>query len=143
MEYIKLLLIAAALIYGGIIDYRKREIPDLVHVVLLIVGTFFGFSPLSSIIGLVVPAAALLLLCALRSEDESLIATIPGGDFKLLCALGYALGLAQLAIIVLLAVFGATVYGFIKQKPINRSVPLCTYVAPAYIVLNVAAITLG
>lgn len=136
MEYIKLLLIAAALIYGGIIDYRKREIPDLVHVVLLIVGTFFGFSPLLSIIGLVVPAILLILTARVTSTD------LPGGDLKLLCALGYALGLAQLAIIVILAVFGATVYGFIKRKPINRSIPLCAYIAPAYIVLNAAAITL-
>lgn len=137
MEYIKLLLIAAALIYGGIIDYRKREIPDLVHVVLLIVGTFFGFSPLLSIIRLVVPAILMILTARVTSTD------LPGGDFKLLCVLGYALGLAQLAIIVILAVSGATVYGFIKRKPINRSIPLCSYVAPAYIVLNAAAIMLG
>lgn len=136
MEYIKLLLIAAVLIYGGIIDYRKREIPDLVHVVLLIVGTFFGFAPLLSLIGLIVPAILLILTARITSTD------LPGGDFKLLCALGYALGLAQLAIIVILAVFGATVYGFVKRKPINRSIPLCAYIAPAYIALNTAAITL-
>ena len=103
MEYIKLLLIAAALIYGGIIDYRKREIPDLVHVVLLIVATFFGLSPLFSIIGLFVPAILLILTARVTNTD------LPGGDFKLLCALGYALGLAQLAIIVMLAVFCAKV----------------------------------
>ena len=135
-HYIPILINAAVLVYGGIVDYKKREIPNLVPIILLLVGSFFDFSPIKSIVGLAFPAA-LLLIAAKLTRSEA-----PGGDFKLLCALGYACGLSELAAIIFLAGIGAVVYGFIRRLPVKRHIPLCSYVAPSYIALQIIALVL-
>ena len=135
-HYIPILINAAVLVYGGIVDYKKREIPNLVPIILLLVGSFFDFSPIKSIVGLAVPAALLLIAAKLTRSE------VPGGDLKLLCALGYTCGLPELAAIIFLAGIGAATYGFICHLPINRHIPLCSYVAPAYIALQIIALAL-
>ena len=135
-HYISILINAAVLIYGGVIDYKKREIPNLVSIVLLIAGSFFDFSPIKSIVGLVVPAALLLLVAKLTRS------AVPGGDFKLLCALGYACGLPELAAIIFIAAVGAMVFCLVRRLPIKRHIPLCSYVAPAYLALHIIALAL-
>ena len=129
MNYISVLITAAALIYGGIIDLRMREIPDVVPILLLISG-LFGFSVFWSILGLVAPAV-LLLAAAKITKSE-----VPGGDFKLLCALGFTCGLPGLAAIMLLTGIGTVVYGLLRRLPVKRHIPLCTYIAPAYIAVQ-------
>lgn len=123
------LLNAAALVYGGVADYRRREIPNAVPVLLLITG-ILGFSGLWSILGLTVPAVLLFAAAKLTKSE------VPGGDFKLLCALGFACGLRELAAILLLAGIGAAIYGFIRRLPVKRHIPLCTYLVPAYIAVQ-------
>ncbi len=120
---------AAALIYGGVVDFKRREIPNAVPVLLLISGAF-GFSVFWSILGLVAPAV-LLFTAAKITKSE-----VPGGDYKLLCALGFACGLRELAAIFFLAGIGAVAYGLIRRLPVKRHIPLCTYIAPAYIVFQ-------
>lgn len=123
---------AAVLIYGGIADYRRREIPNAVPVLLLVSGAI-GFSGLWSILGLTVPAVLLFAAAKLTKSE------VPGGDFKLLCALGFSCGLRELAAILLLAGIGAAIYGFIRRLPVKRHIPLCTYLAPTYLaVQNIA-----
>lgn len=129
MNYITILIDAAVLVYGGVVDFRRREIPNAVPVLLLISG-IFGFSGLWSILGLVSPAVLLFAAAKLTKSE------VPGGDFKLLCALGFACGLRKLAAILLLAGIGAAVYGLLRRLPIKRHIPLCTYIAPAYIVIQ-------
>ena len=119
------LINAAALVYGGVTDYRQREIPNAVPVLLLITG-ILGFSGLWSILGLTVPAVLLFAAAKLTKSE------VPGGDFKLLCALGFACGLRELTAILLLTGIGAAIYGFIRRLPVKRHIPLCTYLAPAY-----------
>lgn len=126
---------AAALIYGGVVDFKRREIPNAVPVLLLISGTI-GFSGLWSMLGLVAPAVLLLAAAKLTKSE------VPGGDFKLLCALGFSCGLRELAVIILLAGIGAVVYGLIRRLPVKRHIPLCTYIAPAYIAFHVTALIL-
>jgi len=137
MNYIPILINAAVLIYGGVIDYRRREIPNVVPVILIAVGVLFGFSIFHSIMGLALPAI-LLLVAARMTKTE-----IPGGDYKLLCSLGFACGLGELAAVTLLAAVSALAYGVIRRLPAKRHIPLCSYVAPAYIVLQLAAIALS
>ncbi len=86
--------------------------------------------------GLVVPAVLLLAAAKLTKSE------VPGGDFKLLCALGFACGLRELAAVIFLAGIGAAVYGLIRRLPIKRHIPLCSYVAPAYIALRIIALAL-
>jgi len=133
MKYISILLISTALIYGGVVDYNRREIPNAVPVILLIVGCFFGFSLSMSIMGLTIPALLLFLTAKLTKSD------LPGGDFKLLCSLGFACGLSELAIVILLSGIGAVLFGLTRHLPVKRHIPLCSYIAPAYIACQLIA----
>jgi len=126
---VSILISAAALVYGGVADFRRREIPNTVPVLLLITG-ILGFSGLWSILGLTVPAVLLFAAAKLTKSE------VPGGDFKLLCALGFSCGLRKLAAILLLAGIGATIYGLIRRLPVKRHIPLCTYLAPAYLAVQ-------
>lgn len=137
MKYIPILLNAVVLIYGGVIDYKKREIPDIVPVVLLATGIILNISLIQSIIGLTIPAV-LLLAAAKITKSE-----IPGGDFKLLCSLGFACGLPGLAAVMLLAGVGAGLYGFVKHLPLKRHIPLCSYIASAFIAYQAFSFALG
>jgi len=136
MNYIPILINAAVLIYGGIADFKRREIPNSVPVTLILTGLFFGFSMFWRIMGLISPAV-LLFAAAKITKSE-----VPGGDFKLLCSLGFACSLPELAAIIFLAGFGAVAYGFIRCLPVKRHIPLCSYVAPAYIALRIIALVL-
>jgi len=133
MNYIPILLISTALIYGGVVDYNRREIPNIVPIILLVVGCFFGFSLPMSIMGLAIPALLLFMTEKLTKSD------VPGGDFKLLCSLGFACGLSELSIVILLAGIGAVLCGFARHLPVKRHIPLCSYIAPAYIACQIIA----
>lgn len=135
MSYIPILINTAVLIYGGVADFKRRDIPNAVPILLLISG-LFGFSMFWSILGLVAPTV-LLFVAAKVTKSE-----IPGGDFKLLCSLGFACGLPALAAIIFLAGIGAIGYGLVKHIPIKRHIPLCAYIAPAYIAFQVIALVI-
>lgn len=131
---LSILINAAALVYGGVIDHRRREIPNLVPIVLLLTGALFGQHTFWCIMGLLAPAALLLIAAHITKSEVS------GGDFKLLCSLGFVCGLRELGAIIFLAGLGAIVYGMCKRLLINRHIPLCSYIAPAYITLHVIAL---
>ncbi|NCC69204.1 MAG: prepilin peptidase [Clostridia bacterium] len=131
---IAVILCAAALIYGGVVDYTRREIPDFVHIIMIFSRILIGFSVLYGIMCLVIPAV--LLLAAAKISKSRLA----GGDFKLLCGLGFACGLTELAAILFLALAGAIICGAIQRKSISRGIPLCTYMAPAYIAVKALAL---
>ena len=136
MRYIPLFINAAVLIYGGVVDFKRREIPNLVPITLLLTGIAFSFSMFWSILGLATPAVLLFITAKLTKSE------VPGGDFKLLCSLGFACGLRELAAFIFLAGIGAVVYGLIRRLPIKRHIPLCSYVAPAYIALQIITLVL-
>ncbi len=136
MNYIPILINAAALIYGGVVDGKRREIPNAVPLLLILSG-FLSFPNFWRIMGLIIPAALLLMAAKLTKSE------IPGGDFKLLCALGFTCGLPELAAIIVLSALGAMAYGFVRHLPIKRHIPLCAYVAPAYLVLHLTTFALG
>ena len=137
VKYISILSTAAVLIYGGVIDFKRREIPDVIPITLFMIGSFLNFSLLQSILGLVVPA---VLMYAAEKITKS---KIPGGDFKLLCALGFACGVPELVTILFTSGIGAMAYGFIRRLPVKRHIPLCSYVAPSYITLHVTSLVLA
>ena len=137
VKYIPILISVAALTYGGIVDFRKREIPNVVPIVLLVAGSLFGFSMFWSIMGLFVPAVLLLATAKITKRE------VPGGDFKLLCSLGFACGLPGLVAIIFLVGICAVAYVVIRRLPLKRHIPLCAYVAPAYIAFHVIAFAVG
>jgi prepilin signal peptidase PulO-like enzyme (type II secretory pathway) len=124
--YVPVVICTAMLVYGGVIDYRRREIPNIVPISLLVIGSLFGLSLIWSILGLIIPAAVLLISARIAKHE------LPGGDFKLLCSLGFTCGLPALAAIIFLAGIGALAYGLARRLPVKRHIPLCTCIAPAY-----------
>lgn len=120
---------SAALVYGGITDYKRREIPNLVPVVLLATGIFTGGYVLQRFIIMLVVAMILWLTTRITKQE------LPGGDFKLICALTFSAGLIQLLMVLFLAIIGALLIALVKKERMRRNVPLCTYVAPAYLLV--------
>lgn len=125
-------IICAALIFGAIIDYKRREIPNIVPIVIVLCGLSLDLSVVYGIVWLTIMALGLWLVSKLTETD------IPGGDFKLLCALSFTCGLGEIAIILVLAALGALLVSMIMHRKILRKIPLCTYIAPAYILSQAA-----
>ena len=125
-------IICAVLIYGAIIDYKRREIPDIVPIVIVLCGLSLDLSVVYGIVWLTIMILGLWLASKLTETE------IPGGDFKLLCALSFTCGLMEIAIILALTALGALLVSMIMHRKILRKIPLCTYVAPAYILSQAA-----
>ena len=125
-------IISAVLIYGAIIDYKRREIPDIVPIVIVLCGLSLDLSVVYGIVWLTIMILGLWLASKLTETE------IPGGDFKLLCALSFTCGLMEIAIILALTALGALLVSMIMHRKILRKIPLCTYVAPAYILSQAA-----
>jgi len=87
--------------YGGYMDYKKREIPDAVPIVLILASLPKGVIPVRLLITIL---ALLILLLAERLSKQEL----PGGDLKLICAVMFANGPAETLVILL---FGSWLYG--------------------------------
>ena len=129
---IRTAIISAVLICGAIIDYKLREIPDIVPIVIVLCGLSLDLSVVYGIVWLTIMILGLWLASKLTETE------IPGGDFKLLCALSFTCGLMEIAIILALTALGALLVSMIMHRKILRKIPLCTYVAPAYILSQAA-----
>ena len=125
-------IICAVLIYGAIIDYKRREIPDIVPIVIVLCGLSLDLSVVYGIVWLTIMMLGLWLVSKLTETD------IPGGDVKLLCALSFTCGLVEITIILAFAALGALLVSIILHQKILRKIPLCTYIAPAYILSQAA-----
>ena len=136
MQLICTVINAGILAYGGVMDYKKREIPDLVPVILMLTGFLNGTLILPRMICLIITAAALLILAKLSKNS------LPGGDFKLICALTFSSGLCAMVTILFLTGLYAILLSIIRKQPIKRNIPLCSYVAPAYMITGAAQLIL-
>ena len=126
MIWIRYALNAAALIYGGITDYKRREISNLVPLVLIISGLLDYRTILPRLLFLLIMAFVLWLSSKIAK------AKLPGGDLKLLCALAFSCGILQTVIMLLLTGIASALVGWIRKRPVFRNIPLCSYIAPAY-----------
>ena len=86
MPIICTLINNAALIYGGVVDYKKREIPNLVPVVLLATGILSGAFIVSRLLLMICVAFILWLEGRITKQG------LPGGDVELMCALTFSAG---------------------------------------------------
>ena len=126
MIWIRYALNAAALIYGGVTDYKRREISNLVPLVLLFTGLLDYETILLRLFCLLVMVLILWL------SGKVAKAELPGGDLKLLCALAFSCGILQTVIMLLLTGIASALIAWIRKRPVFRNIPLCSYVAPAY-----------
>ncbi len=130
MTALHFLLNAGILIYGGVCDYRRREIPNVVPLVLLLTGLLFGGGIPLRLLALCLTAGVFLLLDRITGGGA------PGGDFKLMCSLAFSASLHIFLATLLLAAVGAWLLGKLKGRRGNWHVPWCSYVAPAYLLAS-------
>ncbi|MBQ4427815.1 MAG: prepilin peptidase [Oscillospiraceae bacterium] len=116
------LVSASALLYGGVTDAKRREISNLVPVLLLLCGLLRG-DHLYRVLSLLV-VALVMWVCS-----RLIHLSAPGGDIKLLCSLAFCVGLRETLFVMLLSLLAVWLT---KRK--DGQIPLCTYVAPAYII---------
>lgn len=122
---------ACTFVYGGIVDYKRREIPNAVPVILLLTGLLPHEGLLLRLISMFIVAGILLVSAKIAKAE------IPGGDFKLLCALTFSCGMPEMLAVLLLAGLGAAAVSLIRRQPLKRNIPLCTYAAAAYLLFGI------
>lgn len=118
------LLLATAALW----DIKKREIPNLIPIMILVCG-LIELRPAASVAGLLVTGGP-YLLAALLTHGKS--HTIGGGDIKLMGACGFVLGvwpgLLQSILSLLLAVVtGAALFGVRRQDFSSIRLPLAPF----------------
>lgn len=130
MTWIYMLVNIGILAYGAVTDYKRREIPDIVPIVLLLTGLVSGWDFIFLRVAGLLLTALLFMVSAKVSKSG-----LPGGDFKLISALAFSAGIPILLFTLLLTSLGAAFVGIVKKQPTKRHIPLCTYIAPAYTVV--------
>ena len=127
MTYINMLINSAALIYGGVTDFKRREIPNIVPIVLLSSGLLCWDTILYRLIAMLIIAGVLILSAKLTKSE------LPGGDFKLLCALTFSAGVTATMSSMLITDVAAIIVAICKKEKLSRHIQLCAYICPAYI----------
>ena len=120
----KNLMFVLTLIYAGYIDYRKRIIPDKVHVIIILLSLMANFNPFRSIIGLLLLPIP-FIIPIFFNEDS-----VGGGDIKIVGAIGFFLGLERGMIAVIIGLAIAVIFSlFILKKDRKDSFPFGPYIA--------------
>ena len=123
------ILNGAALIYGGAVDYKRREIPNLVPLILIATGFVSGIYVWERFV--IMLALGVILWLSTKDTNNPL----PGGDFKLICALTFSVGLPITLAILLFVGLGAIFMSIFCGLPLSRHIPLCSYTAPVYLLI--------
>ena len=110
-------------------DLRERKIPNLVPLVLIAVGLINAVALLERFVLMLCVAAALWLSGTIRKEP------LPGGDFKLICALTFSAGLPLTVAVLFCVGIEAVIVNWFWALPLKRNIPLCSYAAVAYIAI--------
>ena len=129
MPFSYTILNGAALIYGGAVDYKRREIPNTVPLILIATGFVSGIYVWERFV--IMLALGVILWLSTKDTNNPL----PGGDFKLICALTFSVGLPTTLAILLLVGLGAIFMSIFCGLPLSRHIPLCSYAAPVYLLI--------
>lgn len=122
MLIIKGYIFAQILIFVAYHDARTKEIPDAVHI-LIILTALIGINPINSIVGLIVVPLPFLLIAILKESS------IGGGDIKLMGACGFLLGMVGGFFASITGLILALCFNFYKRKGKSESFPLAPYLA--------------
>jgi len=120
-------LFLGAHIWAALIDFRKREIPNVTVIIIVVLGVIAAIISVSAadhILGLAIVLPLII---------PGLLGHMGGGDYKLLLGTGLYLGLTQSLIAVVLSVPATlciAVYLLAKKKTLkNIRVPLAPIIA--------------
>ena len=125
-------IVLSTLIVMSFIDLKTREIPDTVHIIIIICA-LISFAPIDSImwqsklIGAVVVSVPLLIIALLTGG-------IGGGDIKLFFALGLLLGVGRVVIAffvgtVLAGIVGVVILIIMKKQGRKYELPFGPFIA--------------
>ena len=128
MVVLKNILFISTLIYAGIYDYKRRIIPDKVHVIIMISALLSQFSIIQSILGLLILPIP-FIIPIFFNEDS-----IGGGDIKLVGAIGFYLGLTKGTLAMIIGLSLSTIVSLLLKKHRNQLVPLAPYLATGSII---------
>lgn len=128
MLILKNIIFISTLIYAGIYDYKKRIIPDRVHVIIMISALLSQFSIIQSILGLLILPIP-FIISIFFNEDS-----IGGGDIKLVGAIGFFLGLTKGTLAMVIGLSLSTIVSLLLKKHRNQLVPLAPYLATGSII---------
>ena len=134
-------IVLSTLIVMSFIDIKTREIPDSVHVIILILA-LISFAPVdnimwqSKLIGAVIISVPLLIIALLTGG-------IGGGDIKLFFVLGLLLGVGRIAIAffvgtVLAGLVGLIILIVMKKQGRKYELPFGPFIAIGTFVAMVA-----
>lgn len=112
------------LLIAGCIDYRYRKIPNTVILLLFIYAALFStISFIDKLFGFLLTALPLFLIALLTDK-------IKGGDLKFLAVLAMAIGLANLAWLLLFTMIYAVIYTLATKE---KTIPLAFFVLLGWI----------
>lgn len=131
------MMIGAAILpvmfYAGYKDIKYRIIPDRVQVLLFLISlseiillnnsSIFYISVSERVAGLL-PALILLIMYMLGRE-------VGGGDFKIIAAAGFCMGIHGIMVILSVSCFGGVLATIFKKE---KSIPLAAYMAVGTVV---------
>lgn len=111
---LKGILLSMILGYAACRDIKTREIPDAIPFMLLITG-FVGFSPLFSLVGLLVTGLPFLFAALFGGG-------MGGGDVKLMAACGFVLGPWGGILQTILGLTLAVLFTFLRAATLGKKV---------------------
>lgn len=123
MIILKKLLFILILIYAGIYDYRKRIIPDKVHVAVLVSALISNFNPIQSTLGLLI--LPIPFIVPIFFDENS----VGGGDIKLVASIGIFLGLTKGILAMIIALSLSAIISVVFKKHSRELIPLAPYLA--------------
>lgn len=123
MIIFKKLLFILILIYAGIYDYKKRIIPDKVHVAILVSALISSFNPIQSTLGLLI--LPIPFIVPIYFNENS----IGGGDIKLVASIGFFLGLTKGIVAMIIALSLSTIISVVFKRHSRELIPLGPYLA--------------
>jgi len=135
MGVILTLLKMGLLVYGGIGDWKYREIPDLVPIglfgvsvgeLILVRGASLGERLF--MLGMVITWILITEFFAAKGKGSP----VPGGDIKLLGALAFSEGIFMFGMIILGTGVLVAIVKLADRKNKIDGIPLCTYTAASY-----------
>ncbi len=124
MMIIKYIIFILVLIYAGLKDIKTREIPDKVHIIILIVSLIGNFNLIKSLIGLIFISIPFII--PIYFDYES----VGGGDIKLAGAIGFFLRLRKGLFALIVGLTIALIFNLIIfRRKGDEIFPLAPYMA--------------
>lgn len=123
MTFIKNILFIITTIYAGIIDYKTREIPNKVHIIILLLS-LININLKQSLIGLILLPIPFIIPIFIDYNS------VGGGDIKLIGAMGAFLGFKKGIIALIISLTLALILNLLIFKKNKKEIfPLAPYMA--------------